>query len=169
MRQMAPSCSMRTDRHDEANIRFSQFCEKVMDDIGICIYQSRHCQLSTVALVKYEPLLWENCFTKFPVCCLYCHRVGSWTLDTTAWISLSATSTCMCLSLFICIHYSGMFAIFLILSLFGYCIFVMLLSNLSNVLLSSYIIRRPCVGGEHLYIFWEPRIIRMKHEAHINI
>jgi len=26
--QWEPSCFMRTDRHDEANTRFSQFCEK---------------------------------------------------------------------------------------------------------------------------------------------
>jgi hypothetical protein len=113
--QMAPRCSMQTCRHDEANIRFSQFCERAwlskpatsaarwhgvdywyklerclwkVDDVGICIYQSRHCQLSTVAWVnKVLTTFARKLFYKVSsLLLILSHCVGSLTLDTTAWI-----------------------------------------------------------------------------------
>jgi hypothetical protein len=55
-----PSCSMRadrrTDRHDEANSRFSQFCERAKKSIKLCKYND-------------EKLLWIGIELTFKLGC----------------------------------------------------------------------------------------------------
>jgi len=38
--QWEPSCSVRTDRHDEANSRFSLFCERAEKEHDIFLYSA---------------------------------------------------------------------------------------------------------------------------------
>jgi len=61
----------------------------------------------------------------------------------------------MWLSLFICIHYSTMFVIFLILSLFGYCIFIILRSNLfeERIVLFIHNTKTVCRGANIFTFF----------------